>query len=375
MRIKTIVFSVILLIMLVIFMGSLTNYTGNKINGWKELKTEQNIDFPFYNIIEEKDIFIISNNINFKDNDLLIIPKIDGGAMQVIIDDNLVYESGDIINRTGNIWNYKHIVKIPDLYLDNQSHKVKIKLFGLYDYGVSQEPFLSKQNDSLLILGISNFFNNGFFYVAFGSSIILSFIIVILGVSNKEFRKSYFYLGLAILFTGIYMLDFVYRPTSGSVFNFLLFKKLVMVSAYLASIFIVRGIIKFHNKKSRLVNILFAMTLLIIIVFVSILDPYYYKLAYINGNYILLLNIFVAEYFLLKFKDKYLLAPLTISFITMIHAILNSLFMFHEPFYVNYGLIIGVIGVGLSLIDRYVQMYTYNSGKWLYIFDIIRCIH
>ncbi|MGM0640657.1 MAG: GGDEF domain-containing protein [Thermotogota bacterium] len=357
MRIKTIIFSVILLMFLLISIGTLNNFSGYKVDEWKEIETRENIDFPFYKIIEEKDILKIKNNIDFKDNDLFVIPKIDGGAMQVFIDSNLIYETGDVNNRTGNIWNYKHIVKIPGRYLDNESYDVEIKLFGLYDYGISAAPFLTKQEESLLIFGLSNFFNNGFFYVAFGSSIILSFIIVILGVSNREFRESYFYLGLAIFFTGIYMLDFVYRPTSGTIFNFLLFKKIVMISAYLASIFIVKGIIKFHNEKSKFVNILFFITISIVVIFSSISDPYYYKLAYLNGNYILLINVFVAEYYLLKFKDKYLLAPLTFSFVTMVHAILNSIFMFHHQYYVNYGLIIGVIGVGLSLIDRYVQMY------------------
>lgn len=130
-----------------------------------------------------------------------------------------------------------------------------------------------------------------------------------------------------------------------------------MVSAYLTSIFIVKGILKFHDKKSKFVNILFFVTIIITIIFSSINDPYYYKIAYLNGNYILLINIFVAEYYLIKFKDKYLFAPLTISFITMVHAIINSIFVIHQQYYVNYGLIIGVVGIGLSLIDKYVQMY------------------
>ena len=358
MRIKSILFSFLILITIILLMGSINNNLGEEILGWKmESVSNEEFDFPYYKIIEEPDTLSITNEIIFNDKDLLVIPKIDGGGMQVFVNENLIYETGDVVNFTGNIWNYKHIVNIPDKYLGKELHEITIKIFGLYDYGVSKAPYLIEQKDTFLVLGLSNFFNNGFFYVAFGASIILTFIIIILGFSNKEFRESYFYLGLAILFTGIYMLDFVYRPTGGNEFLFLLFKKSVMVSAYLASIFIVKGILKFHDKKSKFVNILFFVTIIITIIFSSINDPYYYKIAYLNGNYILLINIFVAEYYLIKFKDKYLFAPLTISFITMVHAIINSIFVIHQQYYVNYGLIIGVVGIGLSLIDKYVQMY------------------
>jgi hypothetical protein len=123
--------------------------------------------------------------------------------MQVFVNENLIYETGDVVNFTGNTWNYKHIVNIPDKYLGKELHEITIKIFGLYDYEVSKAPYLIEQKDTFLVLGLSNFFNNGFFYVAFGASIILTFIIIILGFSNKEFRESYFYLGLAILFTGL----------------------------------------------------------------------------------------------------------------------------------------------------------------------------
>lgn len=359
MRIKSILFSILIIIVIILAIGTINNDSGKKITGWEKIQNDKTeiINFPFYKIIKEPANIIIKNEINFENYNLLVIPKVDGGGMQVFIEEDLIYETGDIINSTGNIWNYKHVVNIPKKYIDNNIHEVKIKLFGLYDYGISENPYLVNQKDSLLLIGLSNFFNNGFFYVAFGASIILTFIILILGFSKKEFRESYFYLGLAILFTGIYMLDFVYRPTGGNIFLFLMSKKIIMVSAYMASIFIVIGILKFHRKKSKFVRILFFITTAIAIIFSSIGDPYLYKISYLNGNYILLINIFVAEYYLIKFKDKYLFAPLTISFITMIHAVINSIFIVHQQYYVNYGLIIGVIGVGLSLIDNYVQMY------------------
>jgi uncharacterized membrane protein len=66
MRIKSILFSIFILITIILLIGSINNNLGEEILGWEMVSvSNEEIIFPYYKIIEEPDTLSVSNEIIF----------------------------------------------------------------------------------------------------------------------------------------------------------------------------------------------------------------------------------------------------------------------------------------------------------------------
>jgi len=163
-------------------------------------------------------------------------------AFQVYIDGVLIGSVGDMERGQSNIWNGIFYFPIDKKFLRGDALSLKIKGYALYIHGFDIEPFIAPIDIARKYVFINRLITDRIYNWAIGASLtvglsLIGLILLSRGVSNKKYP----YFALASMFAAIFYMD--YTVIESLPVSYLTYKKIIMISAMMATYFIHNGVL------------------------------------------------------------------------------------------------------------------------------------
>ncbi len=189
-----------------------------------------------------------------------------------------------------------------------------------------------------------------------GMSILITFILCVIGTVDKKSKIMYFYLGLGTLFIAVYGFYCLYRPFFGSMSTFLNVKKLLFFSSYLSSIFLMLGIENYVKKHHKFRYVLFiGVGIAEIMVLKS--NSFIQLRHYINYlNLIIVFAPLYTMYLLMRYKKKRLYLTIGFATLVLVATVISNILKCHIPYLFPYGIIAYSIGLSVSIVFEYTRL-------------------
>ena len=216
---------------------SLYDTPGRALDGWHAEKS--GIQLPYYRILDktETDLFTLETQIG--NEDFLILPRISGNRIRIFLDDELLTQIGTE-SLTGILWPVFHWIYIPDRY-EGKNVTISVELTGLYDIGIRELPHLVRSEKAVLYRWLTSFVFRDLYWLMLGGILVFSVIVLNYALIDKRLGKSYALIGTGLFLGAVYLFEFIYRETSGSLGEYMMLRKIFLVSGYSGSWLILAG--------------------------------------------------------------------------------------------------------------------------------------
>lgn len=180
---------------------------------------------------------------------VLVLPSIDGNAINVYFNGHFIGNHGDFTEGNSNIWYAAKFFSVPKSFMKAENSLV-IEIRATYEAGISHLPYLVERSQSPHALFWLSFSSQGLIVMVTGAIIILGFILGFMGFSMYPENNSRLILGLACFLTAVFLTDFMnleYLQVS-----LLAFKKIVVIARHLAAIVFCVGFLKLIERDTDL---------------------------------------------------------------------------------------------------------------------------
>ena len=311
------------------------------------------VTIPFSKLHSSPMHLIISSNVSWKKNDILVIPKISGNILIVYVDGLQIFQKGGY-DKTGNIWSEFNWIRLPS---GDSLKKITIEIYGLYDLGIEERIYIIPEKENNLVLFLSDVLVTHFYWVSLGASFILVFILTLYSLVASSLRKSYILTAIGIFLFGVYSMEFSFRESSGSVGNMILMKKIFMISGYAGSWFLVSGMEWFVSRKIQFSKYLAAITLLCISAL--FLSSNLYELKNLN-NYaigILILNWIFIFYFAYVNNLKVVIFAISLFLFTALYSFINTIFLLSPIYFFQISFMSVHVALSFNIMHEYFRVH------------------
>ncbi|WP_058485356.1 GGDEF domain-containing protein [Defluviitalea phaphyphila] len=365
MKLKKSLLALALFLLLYCILGFLPRPSGYVLDTWN-LKIGDNIqkiNIPYYQIIDKPDTAIFQTTFSMPEGNTLVIPQISCYAFAVRVNGILVDQVGDLENPTANIWNYAHIINL-DRNILKDKNEIIIEAHLLDSVGMNIAPFIDETDNVLKRISLFNFINIDMHLIMIGISISIAFIMMSISYYNKAEKGKFFYLGLSVILISIYSFDNHYRLYSGNIDDFLFIRKILFSFAYLTLIFLILGIEKFVGKIFYLKKIIFSSIIISIILVLSSSNFTSLRIRTNFLNLVMFISLVMMLIFLARYKKGNWYFSNMFLTISVGYTAITLFFKIKAPYLFHYGLMVYFIGLGISLIVEFYNMY--NEKKQIY---------
>jgi len=311
-------------------------------------------------------VYSFSTEINFNENELgrllrpvIVFPYNAGNGLRLSINGAIIGSRGDLSEGRSSVWNSAHVFLIPPGLL-NQDNLIKAEIYGLYEAGITKVPYFIDSGKSARLRIFLLSWGGILFHFLLGSFFLLALTFIITGIISFNYDKPKIYLGAAIFFITVFLLDYSY--IDNLIIPYLVFKKIVIGCHFLGMIFFVLYINSIsgvgRNLYSRIVIAAFSMLLIISIIHPGNMISYrkFYSMAYLS-DFLLLANLL---YFFIRRIE--LRPEVGMIFFGGVVALCFSL---HDC-------ICLFIDGGQVFLSQYGMVFLFLSGSGIVIYEIFR---
>jgi len=293
----------------------------------------------------------------------LVLPFVSSNGYKVYLNDSLIAQVGDPENKTANVWNHVQVFTLDKDIFKAFGNELTIEIFALYTFGIDKPPILTDYPDTYIKVYIENLFRTYIPFISIGAAVLLGVILIVLGFSYQKTRKLFFYLGLCMFLSGIYIFEERFRITTGSLETLLLMRKITSGSGFFATWFLLASMELYTTQKLKISKLILIVTA--IVVLFGFLQPNIYSFSnWIAKSTVLNIITILTAAFLLALKPKgreWLIAPIFFLCLTFIHYLITwHLLRVIGPNLSNIGLMFGSIGFGLILIVHFKTLVKEN---------------
>ena len=339
--------------------------SGYELNGpWQVVDgsgVTTEVTLPFLQPLAEGHDLILQTRFPYVEGDTLVIRRPSGNALRVSLNGERVYDLGDISNPTANIWNSVQSVPLQDRLHEN--NLLEIRISGIsYDVGLSLTPYIANHVFAEQKIVLAKALYDDLMYVSMGAVGIVALILIVLSFARRPLYGAEFFLGMASLFALFYSLDFVFRYSTVSEHHFMLTKKMILISGYMAALSFVFGLEKLAKDQPRVGRILCAPTLLGVAVIGITWDMGLLVKIVPYVNIVLLGNItavIIITFMHLRDRDV-LLIPAVLLAMSLIQQLALTVLGLTLPFVMQYVMLISSLVFGISMILEYNHLYQEN---------------
>jgi diguanylate cyclase len=295
------------------------------------------------------------------DADTLVIPHVSGNAIKVVLNQKPIYQLGDFVIPTSNIWNSTLYFHLPEPL--GEKNSVEIHIASTYmDVGLNSIPYLANfSNDAARILWLTWIYND-FPLMASGMAFVVGIVLITLCILRRKYWSAEFYIGLTLLLSVLFYQDMLFRVTSGDLNMFLWVKKITLTSGYLATLFFLLGIEKYIQNQWKISKWLIWLTSIACLV--TLFAPNLYSLSLISQYtaVITAINLVVIIILILGQHQKpaWLLFPATLYILSILQMILVIPLKSSWPLEIPYILALTTILFGVNLVLDFNQIFNEN---------------
>ncbi len=339
-----------------IYLSKPTGYILDKNWSLSFDNTTKVADLPYYDFPEQSGLAYLRTSFHMPIGDTLVIPKISCYAYKAYINDNLIYQVGDFNNPTANIWNYSHVINLDRRILKDRNELV-IEAYLLDDVGMHIPPYIDKRENVTGKISVFNFINNDIHLIMLGISISISIIMIAISMPKISNKSMYFYLGLSSILVALYSFDCLYRISSGDVSTFLTIRKILFSSCYLAGAFQIRGMEKYTGKTWKIRNIILCCIAMAVVILLLSRDFIELRSRINVLNVLMVISPIYSIGLIFHKKISQLYFSTTFVTLTLVYTVLSVIFKAHTPYLLPYGIIVYSLGLNVSLILEFTNIY------------------
>jgi len=319
-------------------------------------------------------VYIYSTTITINNPEYLafIISQPNFQAFSVYINGHLVGNVGDMEKGNSNIWNGAYTFPIDPYYAMGSTININVKGLATYIRGFNLPPFITDIKTAAKYMEKKYVLTTVVYNLAIGGSLVLSIILFFLVMKCRKevLRKKYLFFGSSALLASIFYIDYI--PNVWLFMPYIVYKKIILISAYTAVLTLHMGIIftVFEKRKkpflSRLISYVLALS--IITLFITGYDMIAFKRFYSFLNFIIPLTFaydsgLLIWHYIHKPYDKIvfplmfgLISATAFTLIDVIELFINIVKPIPNILISAYGLVIVYIFIGFSLIFDYIRM-------------------
>jgi diguanylate cyclase (GGDEF)-like protein len=285
------------------------------------------------------------------DGDTLILPRIDGNAVEVKLNGEVIHRTGDLKEPTANLWNghltipfTRPLKPVNDLEITIASSVVSI--------GLDAVPSIAPYPAAILHSTHLQWVFPNLILITTGMADILGLLLILFCLLRKDNRRGEFYIGLALILSTIFNLDMTYRETTGTLLTFLWFEKFVVIAGYFATAFLISGVETRIHSRVILRNWAFGFSA--IISAVLLLTPDLYWFNKINGylSY-LICAVLIAQsvlIFVSRSASPFFLAATTFIALSVLQMGSSVVFTTPDPIFLPYTISLTAIFTGVDMV-------------------------
>jgi diguanylate cyclase len=335
---------------------SLDKWEINKDGQWQE------VNLPFSETLG-KNITILDLRTSFSyiEADTLVIPRQSGNAIEVRLNGKVIYLEGDLTRPSANLWNYVHLVRLPEPLEDENTIEIRISS-SYYATGLNWSPYLSSFDRAAGRVSFMNWIYNDFLVLACGAALIIGLILIILSLTRGKNWSAEILMGLALVLSVIYIQDAIFRISTGSVSQFLWVKKVIFISGYLSSLCFACSLEKRFSNRFNTSRWFVILTLISVLVLMGTPDLYSLSSASNFTNAILFINLLFVVMFIIRRPElkPWLLLPAALLSLSIFQMLVSIPFKITWPLVVPYAILITTLLFGVNLILEFNQLFREN---------------
>ncbi len=233
-------------------------------------------------------------------NPALVIPVMDGNALQVFFNGKEIGHSGDIRSGQSTRWNHSEYFHFPREYLKAGENVLRIKVIALSSIGMTSPFYISEDWVAKRHTFILNTLNNSLVLISIGFLFLLGVIFLSIGFYiDRNWGRVF--LGIALLLLALYFFDYFYMEILA--YPYAIFKKVVMACFYSSLGFLSMAYCREYRAKHKWPSDLIAALLFVSALVLLLLpaDTIVIKNIYYKIN--LLVIVFLINTLILVFKN------------------------------------------------------------------------
>ncbi len=287
-------------------------------------------------------------------DDLLIVPRPIGNSLLAQVNGVTVGQVGSLRIPTGNTWNSTFAFPLPESCSRGVNH-VTISVYGHHDAGL---PFVPYTADSAQVgskLDVQDFLTQSTTAIVFGMALVLMILLLLLAFRVSDRRGAYLCLVAACIFCIIFNLDTIERFQTFSESTFLVWRKVIISSLFIAAALLFSGVYLFY-KKSKANYILALSPLLAVPFLLCARDFYSLQAIYSFTSPLIILIIPVIMVRERRLLDYPLIFSLTFLALCSVHGAFVLFGAITQPYIVSLGITVFLLGVAMVLIQRMVYL-------------------
>ena len=246
------IYALLLFFITYFLVSALYHPRGKALDDWQISGSEraEKVDLPFYRLLNRPEKISIETGIKYQKGDLLALPRISGNRLEISLNGRLIKSIGGSAG-TGNIWAQYHWANLPGAEAGSEA-RLSLHLYGVYDLGVREVPFIANEASVSLFRFITGFAFSHFYWLVTG--LMAGFIVFLFNyaVFDRNLRSSYLLIIAGISFSFFYLFDLIYREGSGSLAQYLMLRKLFLIAGFNSTWFLLAGIEHYLIKRLRI---------------------------------------------------------------------------------------------------------------------------
>lgn len=328
--------------------------------GWTVGKAKNStlIQFPYYQEVEEMTTITIHNEINYSQGDALMLTWFRSQAIKVFVDDQLVFSQGNSNFPTANFWNNTFLIQLPEP--KNGQNTLEIQLTSAsYPFYIPVTPYIMPLEKAEIKVGLINFLYEDLLILSMGASFSIGIILIILSVMLKKGWSAEIYFGLASILGAIECIDYAHRITTGNLDSYFIFKKIMMISGYLAALAFVAGVEKYYRGKIKISKIMAVPTFISVVLMIqeSSLVAFTNMLNFLN--IILLADLLIAFVLITRGRkgSDWLIVPAIWLIAGLMEMVVVQLLRLPWPFVMQYVLLMSTVMFGISVLIDFNRIF------------------
>jgi diguanylate cyclase (GGDEF)-like protein len=318
---------------------------------------------PFFTLIKKPETHTLCGKLQTNDHDLLVLTRVVAHGLRVYVDGHLTYQSGGE-QRTANLWYGVHSIHLPPSK-HRKTRKLRIELLGLYDLGLRVLPYTTKWKNHHLSLLWKRFWLQDFLWLITGADLLLASFLFLFALFPTRLRLAYLFAGVGCLLGAFYLQEFTFRETTGTASQFLMARKVFLVSGYTGIWFLLGGIESFFKERIRWA--LWTSPLLLFLFGAIFWQKDFASLKQATRYAGLLAMIFPVLTILriLLERRPALLGPMAFFAASLSHSAWVLFSKGNAPYLLHLGIVVGNMGIGIFLLQHYqrVQMKLRQTEK------------
>jgi len=323
---------------------------------------QQEVSLPYSQPVHSIKVLKFSTTIPDSKGSVLVIPRPSAHAIEVAINGDTVLKYSAIQSPTANIWNSLLAIQLQDL--DKGDNLLEIVVSSAsYDVGLLLPPYIDKEGNLHYRILFEIWLNNTFVYICIGASVIVGLILILLSRIQEKGLSAECYTGLTLLFASVFALDYTFRSSTGGMFTFLVVKKVLMASGYLASLSFIFGLEKYFKDEIKIGKIMVIPTAISVMVILAAPTQLFLlkSLMYLN---VLLFILLITAIAIMVGKNKgndWLVVPTVMLGLSLLQMILIMTFKMPWPYVLQYVVLLSPLIFAVHLVERFGYLYRENA--------------